>query len=105
MLSLLLPTVNRTCGLRVEHWESHADVHNCSLGGLQIKAFLDGENLMEVLTRAAVFLRDWRAELTFEEGTEILVATIEARTQWATRGCDPAYAVHLTTTMLTRSLQ
>ena len=39
-------------------------------------------------TRAAVLLHGWRAELAFEEGTEILVATIEARTHWATGGRD-----------------
>lgn len=141
VLSLLLPIVNRICWLSAEHWESHADVHNCSLGALQIEALLDGVYL-KVLTRAAVPLHDWRAELTFEEGTEILVVTMEALCdllqphfvriffqsfdlQWqrpalieqlvdtivnpfkdyqsAERPL-PAYAVHLTTTLLTRIL-
>ena len=36
------------------------------------------------LSFVSVPLHDWRAKLTFEENTEILVAPIEARTLWAT---------------------
>ena len=39
--------------MSAERWDSHADVHHCSLGPLQIETLLDGVSL-KVLTRAAV---------------------------------------------------
>ena len=59
-----------------------------------------------------MLFRGWRVELTLEEGTEILVATIEARThlvnQWMRLSSVgwplPANVMHLTTTLLTRIL-
>ena len=64
VLSWLLHTLNQTCWLRA------------FLGGVYLK----------VWTRAAMPHHDWRAKLTFEENTEILVAPIESHSLWATGG-------------------